>query len=72
MVSTRKHLLLALSTTVPVTSRPPLAPQGAKYLSDIGAWVIPFSGRLFITHPTVIRPATKKKDIETGEDQKSE
>jgi hypothetical protein len=67
----RKHLLLTLSKTVSVTPSS-LKPEGANYVLDVGAWVISRSGRLFIADPNAIRPATKKHDIETGEDQKSE
>ena len=66
-----KHLLLTMAKTYPVSTGD-LAPQECQYDLFQGAWVLNGIGSWLIESPNRPRPMTKKKDIETGEDQKAE
>ena len=66
-----EHLLLALAITYPVFTGD-LSPQGCQYNLREGAWVLKGIGSLLVESPDPPIPKTKKADIETGEDQKSE
>ena len=66
-----EHLLLAMAKTYPVRAED-LTPQGCQYDLFQGAWIINGLGSLLIESSNRPRPMTKKKDIETGEDQKGE
>ena len=66
-----EHLLLAMAKTYPVCAED-LAPQGCQYDLFQGAWVLNGLGSLLIESSNRPRPMTKKKDLETGEDQKGE
>ena len=65
------HLLLALAKSYPV-GNPDLAPQDCLYSISDGAWVLRDTGSLLVDTPGRPHPATKKFDIETGEDQKGD
>jgi len=49
-----------------------LAPTGCKYDVKIGAWVKRDTGELLADTPDMQGLETKKNDVETGEDLKSE
>ena len=66
-----EHLLLTMAKTYPAFTGD-LAPQGYQYDLFRGAWVLNGSGSLLIESPNRPRTMTKKRDIETGEDQKAE
>ena len=63
------HLLLALSKSYPIVEQD-LAPHDCLYSISDGAWILQHIGSLLVDTPGRPRPATKKFDIETGEDQK--
>ena len=65
------HLLLTMAKTYPAFTGD-LAPQGYHYDLFRGAWILNGSGSLLIDSPNRPRSMTKKRDIETGEDQKAE
>lgn len=67
----RTHLLLTLATTLPVRDID-LSPQGCQYDLFQGVWIVNDTGELLVDSPDRPYPMTKKKDIETGEDQKGE
>ncbi len=48
------------------------APQNAKYDLNRGAWISDSTNDFITKLPEVERPSTKKNDVETGEDLKSE
>lgn len=64
----RQHLLLALGQSRQVASVD-LTPPECEYDTIAGAW-ISSNGRPFVETPGHIAQATKKADIETGEDAK--
>lgn len=64
-----KHLLLAMAKTYPV-STPNLNPPGCHYSLAEGAWIMDDTGSLLADSPIRPMAATKKMDMETGEDQK--
>lgn len=64
-----ENLLLANSKSYPA-STPDLAPPNCYYSITEGAWVLQGSGTLLVEAPGRPMPATKKADLETGEDQK--
>ena len=66
-----EHLLLAMAKTYPAFTGD-LSPQGYQYDLFSGVWILDGSGSLLIESPNRPRTMTKKKDIETGEDQKRE
>ena len=66
-----KHLLLRMAKTYPVSNED-LAPQECQYDLFQGAWVLNGLGSLLIESTNRPSPMSKKKDIETGEDQKAE
>lgn len=65
------HLLLEKATTYPIF-RGELAPEKCEYDPLIGAWIYKPTSELFVETSFCRGPRTKKQDIETGEDQKSE
>ena len=67
--SKQKHLLLAIAKSYRVSDQE-LAPENCEYSLSQGAWVLKEVGSLLIENTERPRPATKKFDIETGEDQK--
>ena len=69
--NTRDHLLLAMASTYPAFTGD-LSPQGYEYDLFSGVWMQSGSGSLLIESPNRPPSMTKKKDIETGEDQKAE
>ena len=66
-----KHLLLELAKTYPKFTGD-LTPQGSRYDILQGAWVLDSVGTLLVESDDPSPPKTKKADMETGEDQKSE
>ena len=66
-----KHLLLQLAKTYPIFTGD-LAPQGCRYDVLQGAWLLDGTSTLLVESDDRLPPMTKKADIETGEDQKSE
>ena len=68
-VSEPENLLLATSKSYPV-SAPDLAPPDCCYSLTEGAWILQGSDSLLVETPGRPMPATKKADLETGEDQK--
>lgn len=64
-----ESLLLATSKSYPA-SAPDLAPPNCDYSITEGAWILRGSGALLVEEPGRPMPATKKADLETGEDQK--
>lgn len=66
-----EHLLLSISKSYQI-STVDLAPQDCEYNLTEGAWVLQDTGLLLVETPGRPMPATKKQDIETGEDQKGE
>ena len=63
------HPLLRYAEARPLL-RESLAPPDGTYDREIGAWIHEPSGDLVISRPGRPQQATKKADIETGEDQK--
>ena len=66
-----EHLLLAMAKTYPAFTGD-LSPHGYHYDLFSGMWILNGSESLLIESPNRPRTMTKKKDIETGEDQKAE
>ena len=66
-----EHLLLSMSKSYQIPTID-LAPQDCEYNLTEGAWVLQDTGLLLVETPDPPMPVTKKQDIETGEDQKSE
>ena len=66
-----EHLLLATAKSYHVSSED-LAPPNCEYSLIEGAWILRNTGSLFVETPGCPMPATKKADLETGEDQKGE
>ena len=64
-----RHLLLATANSYKVPDQE-LAPENCDYSLSQGAWILQDDGSLLVENPRRPRPATKKFDIETGEDQK--
>ena len=68
---TPEHLLLRKAQTRPQFAGD-LTPPGCHYDIRLGTWIVSSKGSLLVeTHGHPV-PRTKKEDIETGEDQKSE
>ena len=63
------HPLLQFAETRSLVRLSPVPPD-AMYDLEIGAWIHKPTGDLLITRPDRPQQATKKADIETGEDQK--
>ena len=70
-METLNHLLLERAHKFN-KKREGLAPSGYKYDTRIGAWVQITDGKLLAESPDRSGETTKKNDIETGEDLKSE
>ena len=66
-----EHLLLSMSKSYQISTED-LAPQDCEYDLIEGAWVLQGTGSLLVETQDPPTPVTKKQDIETGEDQKSE
>ena len=66
-----RHLLLELAKTYPKFTGD-LTPQGCRYDVLQGAWLLDSLGTLLVESDDPSPPKTKKADMETGEDQKSE
>ena len=66
-----KHLLLELAKTYPKGTQD-LTPPGCRYDVLQGAWLLNSVGTLLVESDERPPPKTKKADMETGEDQKSE
>ena len=64
-----QHLLLATAKSYPIANRD-LAPANCRYSISEGAWIVRGVGSLLVDTPGRPMPATKKADLETGEDQK--
>ena len=64
-----ENLLLATSKSYPASAPDP-APPNCYYSITEGAWILLSSGSLLVEAPGRPMPATKKADLETGEDQK--
>jgi hypothetical protein len=71
MGTARSHFLLE---TALVSERfaDDLTPAGCHYDIKAGAWVVDGTEALLVETPGYRGPSTKKGDIETGEDQKSD
>lgn len=65
----QQHILLAKARTYPLESVD-LTPAGCDYDALVGAWIHRPSGSLLVESDCAHPPATKKRDVETGEDQK--
>ena len=65
------HPLLARAHRYPV-GEVDLRPPGCEYDPILGAWRCQATGALAVEVPGREGPRTKKRDIETGEDQKAE
>lgn len=63
------HPLLRFAETRPLARLRPVPPD-AVYDREMGAWIHEPTGELLIRRPDRPQQATKKADIETGEDQK--
>ena len=48
------------------------SPQGFMYDKKLGAWIEEKTGNPLVLHQDYPRIGTKKQDVETGEDQKSQ
>lgn len=68
-VSELENLLLATSKSY-TASVPDLAPPNCYYSLTEGAWILQASNSLLVEAADRPMPATKKADLETGEDQK--
>lgn len=64
-----QHLLLATAKSYRVSNQD-LAPPNCHYSISEGAWIVQDAGSLLVETPGRPMPATKKADLETGEDQK--
>jgi hypothetical protein len=67
----RRHVLLQLASTYHRFSGD-LSPEGCRYDPLVGAWILRSSGQLLVETGLRRGPRSKKEDVETGEDQKSE
>ena len=65
----QQHLLLVTAKSYPVSAQD-LAPPNCLYSLSKGAWILQDVGSLLVEIPGRPMPATKKADLETGEDQK--
>ena len=64
-----EHLLLSTAKSYQIPAGD-LAPQNCEYSLTEGAWMLQDVGSLLVETPGRLMPATKKQDLETGEDQK--
>jgi hypothetical protein len=64
-----EHLLLSHAFKFK-KRKPQEAPEGFVYDKQKGAWVSPINSQLLVANENFPSVATKKEDIETGEDQK--
>ena len=67
----RNHLLFTLAKSYPANRDVP-SPSGCRYDHAAGAWLSLETGGLYVESPDRPRQETKKNDVETGEDQRSE
>lgn len=71
MKERQKHLLLQKAYKFEKSSNNP-APSGCEYDFGLGVWIIKETGEIMAETPKIQGLETKKNDIETGEDLKSE
>jgi hypothetical protein len=64
-----EHLLLAIAKSYPAPARD-LTPPNCEYSLTEGAWILQDADTLLVEVPGHPMQATKKADLETGEDQK--
>ena len=64
-----EHLLLAMAKSYEIPDED-FAPQDYEYSITEGAWVLPEVGSLLVEAPERPMQASKKADLESGEDQK--
>lgn len=69
--ATRRHLLLEVAKSYQISSND-LTPHGCRYDLVKGAWILEGSDTLLVESGDLQPPRTKKADMETGEDQKSD
>ena len=69
--SKSQHMILALAKTYKRPSGDH-EPAGCHYDLRGGAWIVDETGERLVESLDHPRPRTKKEDVETGEDQKSE
>ncbi len=67
--SASDHLLLSLAQSYQLPTED-LAPRNCEYSLTEGVWRLQDGGSLLVETPGRPTPVTKKRDIETGEDQK--
>lgn len=69
----KEHILLEKAHTYD-NVRKSLKPEGCTYQSQEGYWTLNSNGQVMMKSddPKKPKPATKKWDVETGEDQKGE
>ena len=70
-ISQQNHILLKLAKTYPVFTGE-LAPPNGRYDLLKGVWISEETGAFLSESLDFPRVATKKADVETGEDQKGE
>ena len=70
-MGSRQHVLLELAVTKELPEVD-LTPPGGVYDFEVGGWIVPATGQMLVSLPGRARPSTKKRDVETGEDQKGE
>jgi hypothetical protein len=71
MGTTRSHFLLETALLSECLTAD-LSPLGCHYDIRAGAWIVDGSETFLVDTPGYRGPSTKKGDIETGEDQKSD
>ncbi|MBI2844607.1 MAG: hypothetical protein HYX78_14530 [Armatimonadetes bacterium] len=67
----RQHVLLEQAQTYRRYTGD-LSPEGCRYDVAIGAWIVEEEDTLLVRTTARKPPQTKKQDVETGEDRKSE
>ena len=68
-IENKLHPVLDLADTVPLNDAVTI-PEGIRYDTQLGAWIVEGSTQLYVDLPNRPFMSTKKRDIETGEDQK--
>lgn len=67
----KEHILLEKAYSYE-NVHPNLTPEGCSYDRECGFWRVDKTGEAMMIGNYAQKPATKKCDIETGEDQKGE
>lgn len=67
----KQHVLLEKAFIYANVDRK-LTPEGCSYDRKAGLWRLNHTGEVMMTSHFAKKPATKKCDVETGEDQKGE